>query len=195
MKVLVDALGEDDAKGILSEFLCPLNPDVERFLKDKAIEFSKQGLAQTHLVFASYQQRPVLIGYYALASKYITISAKNLSSNLKRRIARFSTYNSEVKSYCLSAPLIAQLGKNYAHGYDKLITGDELLKLACDKVSAIQMDLGGRFAYLECEDTPKLIEFYTSNGFCEFDRRMLDKDETGLNGAYLVQLLKYIKQN
>jgi hypothetical protein len=195
LKVLVDALGEDDAKGILSEFLCPLNPDVERFLKDKAIEFSKQGLAQTHLVFASYQQRPVLIGYYALASKYITISAKNLSSNLKRRIARFSTYNSEVKSYCLSAPLIAQLGKNYAHGYDKLITGDELLKLACDKVSAIQMDLGGRFAYLECEDTPKLIEFYTSNGFCEFDRRMLDKDETGLNGAYLVQLLKYIKQN
>ena len=55
------------------------------------------------------------------------------------------------------------------------------------------MDLGGRFVYLECEDKPKLIDFYAENGFCEFDRRPLDRDETDLSGDYLVQMLKYLK--
>ena len=49
----------------------------------------------------------------------------------------------------MSTPLIAQLGKNYQHGYNTLITGDELLKLACDKVKEIQLSLGGRFVYLD----------------------------------------------
>ena len=55
------------------------------------------------------------------------------------------------------------------------------------------MDLGGKFVYLECEDKPFLIEFYSRNGFCAFDRRRLDRDETGLDGDYLIQMLKYIK--
>ena len=74
-----------------------------------------------------------------------------------------------------------------------LISGDELLELACEKISTIQLDLGGKFAYLECEDKPQLTEFYSSNGFVEFDRRELDKDESGLSGDYLIQMLKYIK--
>lgn len=64
--------------------------------------------------------------------------------------------------------------------------------MACDKIARIQFDLGGKFVYLECEDKPKLIDFYTSNGFCAFDRRTLDPDETGIDGEYLVQMLKYI---
>ena len=75
------------------------------------------------------------------------------------------------------------------NGLDSLITGDELLQMACEKVSRIQLDLGGRFAYLECEDKPRLMEFYASNGFCEFDRRPLDRDETNIDGDYLVQML------
>ena len=73
-----------------------------------------------------------------------------------------------------------------------MISGDELLKLACDTVAAAQFNVGGRFVYLECEDKQKLIEFYSENGFCEFDRRTLDRDETGLSGDYLVQMLKYL---
>lgn len=32
-------LGENEVKGILSPFLCPLNKDVEDFIQNKAIEF------------------------------------------------------------------------------------------------------------------------------------------------------------
>lgn len=195
LKLIIEEAGEDTAKRILSTFLCPLNEDVETFLKVKAIEFARQGLSQTHLVFTSYKNEPTLVGYFTLASKYITVSSKKLSSTLKKRIAKFSVHDSRIHAYCLSAPLIAQLGKNYANGYASLITGDELLTMACNKVAKIQLDLGGRFAYLECEDKQPLIDFYTRNGFCEFDQRMLDQDETGLDGEYLIQLLKYIKES
>lgn len=35
-------LGEDKLRQFLSEFLCPLNPDVERFLKEQSIESRKK---------------------------------------------------------------------------------------------------------------------------------------------------------
>lgn len=197
LKIMLDEVGEDTVKSILSDFSCPMNPDVEFFLSQKAIGFAKQGWAQTHLVFASYKDQWVLVGYFALANKYMRISAKRLgtsSSSVRRRIAKFATYDQTVKSYILAAPLIAQLGKNYTNGYNELITGDELLGEACEKIKRLQIDVGGKFAYLECEDKPKLIDFYSRNGFCEFDQRQLDRDETDkLNGAYLVQMLKYIK--
>lgn len=190
---LIEVLGEEQVKQFLSNFSCPLNPDVESFLRTKAIEFSKQGFAQTHLVLASYKKEQVLVGYFSLASKYVTISEKALTNSLRKRLRYFATYDSRVHCFCLSAPLIAQLGKNYENGYNALITGDELLKLACEKVSHIQMELGGKFVYLECEDKSKLIDFYQSNGFCVFDKRKLDKDETNLSGDYLIQLIKYIR--
>ena len=192
LKLMVETLGEQTTKELLSKFSCPLNEDVENFLRTKALEFSRQGIAQTHLVYTSFKSEPTLAGYFALANKYITIKADVLGGKLKQRVRRFSTYDSNIRSYCLSAPLIAQLGKNYANGITGLITGPELLEMACQKISTIQFDLGGKFVYLECEDKPKLLEFYSAYGFCEFDRRSLDKDETGLYGAYLVQMLKYI---
>lgn len=192
LKILIEEIGEEPVKELLSNFSCPLNKDVEIFLKQKAIEFSKQGLSQTHLVFASYKGNPEIVGYFCLANKYITVQREKLSKTLRKRISKFSVLDQSVGYYCLSSPLIAQLGKNFKNGIDTLISGDELLQMACDKVSRIQLDLGGRFAYLECEDKPKLIEFYLSNGFCEFDRRPLDRDETNIDGEYLVQMLKYI---
>lgn len=190
---LIEELGEDAAKRILSNFSCPINPDVEYFLSNKAIDFAKQGWAQTHLIYASYKKEIVLLGYFSLANKTICVPGKNLSNSLKKRIAKFATYDSNLKSYILSAPLIAQLGKNFTNGYNNLITGDEILNEACNKISRIQFELGGRFAYLECEDKPQLTGFYSRNGFCNFDIRKLDKDETDkLDGEYLVQMLKYI---
>lgn len=192
LKIMLEELGEERTTGLLSKFSSPFNGDVETFLHKKAIEFAKQGFSQTHIVFATYKGNPEIAGYFTLANKYITINSEKISSRLRRRINKFATFDRVIRSYCLSTPLIAQLGKNYTDGLDKLITGDELLKIACDKVARIQFELGGKLVYLECEDKPKLLDFYTSNGFCEFDRRTLDKDETGIEGDYLVQMLKYI---
>mgnify|MGYP000901805735 CR=1 FL=1 len=189
---MVKELGEDKVKTILSHFICPLNKDVEGFLRDKSIEFAKQGLAATHLVFTSYKGSLALIGYFTLACKIIIIYRNNLSKSLQKRISKFAQYDQNLRRYSLSAPLIAQLGKNYNINYDKLISGDELLHMACEKVNQIQVDLGGKVVYLECEDKPKLI--YSSHGFVNFGRRSLEGDEQDIfQGNSLVQMLKYFK--
>jgi hypothetical protein len=194
-KGMIDSIGENKTKNILSTFSChPEAPGVEQFLKDKAVLFANQGWAQTHLITASHKKNHVIVGYFTLANKVITVPTKNLSKTTQKRIAKFATYDNELKAYCLSAPLIAQLGKNYTNGYNALITGDELLSIACKKVSQIQMDLGGRYVYLECDDMPALVSFYARNGFVEFDKRQLEKDELDLfTSKYLVQMLKHIR--
>ena len=195
IKDMISELGENRVKAILSNFYCPLNQDVEDFLKTKAIEFSKQDITRTYLIMASYRGEYVLAGYYAICNKFFLIdSNKALSSNMRKRIKKFAQFIPEMKKYQIVAPLIAQLGKNYQNGYNTLITGDELLEMACIKIREVQYDIGGKIAYLECEDKPKLIDFYESNGFVRFATRKLDMDEKDkLSGEYLIQMLKYFR--
>ncbi len=191
---MLDELGEDRVKSILFDYSCPLNKDIEYFLHYKAIEFSKQGLAKTHLIYTSYKKSPVLIGYFSLSSKVIMISKNALSKTLRKRISKFGTYNNQLKRYYISAPLIAQIGKNFTNEYNKLISGDELLQIACDKVANVQSVVGGKIVYLECEDIECLKGFYSINGFVNFGQRVLDSDESdNFKGAYLIQMLKYLK--
>lgn len=192
--LLDNTLGENVAKNLLSSFYCPLNPDVEHFLKHTAIEFARQGISSTHLVMASYQGKYVLAGYFSLANKIFCIERDSLPNRTwKKRMKRFGQFDQTIQRYTISAPLIGQLGKNYANSYDKLITGDELLKLALDKVREMQAIVGGKIVYLECEDKEPLLDFYSQNGFVNFGKRVLDKDETStLSGEYLVQMLRYM---
>jgi len=192
---MVESLGEDRVKSMLLDFSCPSNIDLETFIKQKAITFAAQGWAKTHLVYTDYKDELVLAGYFTLSPKTIMVRKNALSKSLQRKIQQFGTFNGDLKQYVLSAPLIAQLGKNYYNDYNRLITGSELLKFACDRVYSIQSELGGKFVYLECEDHPKLTEFYSTNGFVNFGKRKLDPDETGLKGEYLLQMLKYLKTN
>lgn len=193
LKDFIDELGEEDVKPILFSFSSPFNQDIETFLREKAIEFSRQRLAATYLVFTKFKDNLELVGYYTLSNKTIDIFKKNLSSKLRGRIKKFAEYNDALKKYTLSAILIAQLGKNYTNEYDKLITGDELLKMACDRVNEIQIMLSGKVVYLECENVPRLQSFYTENGFSYFGERCLDPDESSqFKTKSLIQMLKYL---
>ena len=120
-------------------------------------------------------------------------SSKNVAKKVNSFAMARDARRSMTDNYMISAPLIGQLGKNFANGYDNLIPGDVLLKLATDKVRAIQAVLGGKFVYLECEDKDALLNFYGDNGFVIFGKRDLDRDERDRqSGQYLVQLLKYL---
>lgn len=190
LKNIYKAVGENKTKDIISNFKCSLNKDVEYFLREKAIEFSKQSLAETFIVISQYKKENVVVGYFSIANKVTRLKRNTLSGKMKKRFSRFAEYDQENHCYFVSLPLIGQLGKNYINDYNKLISGDILLKLACDKVKEAQEILGGRFVYLECEDKPKLKEFYESNGFVCFGKRNLEKDERETNsGEYLLQML------
>lgn len=191
---IIDEKGEDFCREILSFFSCPPNPDVEKFLtKRSAIDFAKQSIAQTFLVYASYRGKNVLCGYFTIANKYIVVGSHSVSKTTARRLRKFAMPNISDDNLVIMAPLIAQLGKNYMNDYRKPITGDELLKMAIDKVSAAQRIIGGKVVYVECEDIDILKKFYEDNGFVIFGKRRLDKEERGeMNGSHLIQLLKYL---
>ncbi len=195
LKDIIDEMGEDFTREILSDFSCPFNLDVERFLtRRSAIDFAKQSISQTFLVYASYKNENVLCGYFTIANKYIVVSKNSVSNTLRRRLKKFSMpQDGKMGNLMIMAPLIAQLGKNFTNNYNTLISGDELLKLALDKIRDAQKILGGKVTYVECEDIPMLVEFYSSNGFVRIGERTLDKDEqTEMCGKYLIQLLKFI---
>jgi len=186
--------GEDKVRLFLSTFSCPLHLDVEIFLRQKAIVFEQQGLARTHIVFASHKKKPVLVGYFALTSKVIVAKKSVFSGSMRKRLSKFAKHNMDSDSCILPAPLIGQLGKNFHGGYNKQITGTELLALACDTVAEAQLLIGGsKVVYLECEDKPRLTDFYSRNGFFNFGERPLEESEkTTHSGTYLVQMMKYL---
>ena len=196
LKEMIVQLGEDKTKSILSDFYCPMNQDVQDFIRNKAIPSSNQGFSSTHLIFTSYKGKECLVGYFTLSSKQITVSQKSMrsfNSHLRSRVKVLALKDMYLNQYVIPAPLIAQLGKNFKNSWNTLISGDELLKIAIDTIAQLQLNIGGRFAYLECEDKEKLLSFYRGNGFVEYGKRNLDKDETNIDGQYLIQLLKYIR--
>lgn len=191
LKDIYSELGEQETKEILSRYKCDLNRDVEYFLKEKAIVFSKQDIARTYIVTSQYREQEVIVGYFAITNKVTNIKKVKLSGTKRKKLLKFAIYDKESKSYNISLPLIGQLGKNYDNGYNDLISGDILLKMACDKIKEAQELMGGRFVFLECEDKAKLEEFYQNNGFVCFGKRNLEKDERNKNeGEYLLQMLK-----
>ena len=150
----------------------------------------------THLIFTTHRQERVLVAYYTLANKSIVIPQKSFGKfgkTLQGRIKCHATYDETLGTYSIPAPLVAQLGKNFYNNYNNLISGRELLELALNQLRKSQIIMGGKFIYLECEDKPKLVEFYENNGFIEYDKRALDRDETNLEGDYLVQMMRYLK--
>lgn len=191
---LIKQIGEDSTKRILSFFECPQNKDVEDFLRYKAIEFSKQRLAKTYLVYwatIDYREKE-LVGYFTVSLKQISIDKKDLSNTKRKAYKKYAINNDSESTYDLPAVLIGQLGKNFNNSNDSLISGQDLLTLAIQKVKEIYTLVGGRYVYLECEDNQRLLSFYESNGFVIFGSRNLDRDETNIKGSKLIQLIKKI---
>ena len=181
-------LGEDELRQILSEFSCPMNPDVERFLKYSSIEFTKKNQSVTYLVFSVADGK--LLGYFTLALKPLTVRGETVSNTVKRKLLRVSELDKKSDTYTMSAYLIAQLGKNYSEKDGKMITGAELLGLAWDKIKVTQYMFGGMVTFLEAENEEKLLSFYRENRFSQFDTRQTASDAE--ESHELVQLLRLL---
>ena len=179
--------GEEELKQILSEFSCNKNPDVERFLKNDSIVFTKKNQSVTYLVFTN--DDAVLVGYFTIAIKPITVNTEKFSNTIKRKIARVSEVDEETGTYTLSAYLIAQLGKNFADGANERVTGKQLLQAAVDTIKELQYIAGGMVIFLETDNNQRLLQFYEEqNGFKRFDTR---ENRNGIDQAHtLIQLLK-----
>lgn len=184
---IVNFFGDELASELLAGYRCSLNPNIEHFVRHNALSFSKQGLSITYLATrgSSVGESP-LVGFFTLTYKILRLSGGSLSRTSERRIAKFAEYDQATNTYTLPAPLIAQFGKNDLAEGAEPFTGAELMALAEDTLAGIMHGIGGRAFYLECEDEPKLMEFYEGLGFVRAAQRY-DKsgDEEGLYHIYV----------
>jgi len=177
LQSLLKSLNEDDVQEILNEFKSIPNiitgevNDVEYFLHSKAIQFEKMTISTTHLIFSEYKGKDVLVGYFSVANKPLTMSKRNynnLSSTQKRKLCQGGR-KTESGGYVLNSYLIGQIGKNYSEEalQTKSITGKKVLSLAYNTLLQAKTLINAKYVWLECVDNPKLLSFYTSFGFSE----------------------------
>ena len=175
---LLDNFGEPRIRALLARFRCAKNPAIEQFLKNSAVDFSKQGLSITYLVSRSAgETRAELLGFFTLTYKILRLGGGALSRASERRIAKFAEHDAATNTYTLPAPLIAQIGKNDLPPDAAPFAGRELVALAEDRLRAVMRQVGGRAAYLECEEEPALMAFYESLGYVRAASRY-DKSNT-----------------
>lgn len=189
----IDRIGVDATIEILDKFSTKrsiredsLNEDIEIFLKNNAIQFSKEKKSITYLVLDT--EKGTLLGYFTLAHKIVKIPPSILSNTRKRRIERYAKFDEALNAYPVSAFLIAQFGKNYSLSEEQRINGNDLMKLADRELYEIQHRIGGGLKFLECEPDKKLIGFYQhQQNFTSFGKRISKKD-----GKEYVQLMKFL---
>lgn len=186
---------EELAKGCIKTFSCAvtkhdgtiisLNPSIERFLKNNAIQFAKMKTAITYFVFDS--EDDALLGFFTLTHKSLDIPADGLSRKIKDKIKRFSPLDKERNTYTMSAFLLAQFSKNYQVGNGRRISGSDLMSLAKEQLLSAQNVVGGTLVYLDCEADAKLINFYERENFTLFGERVSESD-----GKHYLQYLSFI---
>lgn len=186
---MLEYIGEDNCQNILSSFICPMNHDVEDFLRTKAISFARQHIAVSYLVFADYNHANILVGYYTLANKFVCVNRQSLSKTMQKKISKFSQYDSHLERFMISMPLIAQLGKNFNPQLPDIMAGADLLEMALERVLEVEHLIGGKTVYIECSNQPKLFDFYSAAGFFPFAERFRQSEET--DSSVLTQMLKY----
>ena len=125
-----------------------------------AIPFEKAHKCRTYLLIEGTDEPygPIILGFVSIALKTTFINS-SISKSLRRKLDGIFLSES-VPCY-----LIGQLAKNDLSA--SRIEGSELLRIAEAFVSRAHETVGGRFIRVDCEDKPKVIGFYSVNGYKE----------------------------
>lgn len=183
---LIETLGEEKVGQLLSEFSCPINPEIEDFVRNKSIDFAKKKISITYFLIGDNGK---IIAIFTLTHKAIDISADSLSASSKKKLSRFAEIDEATGKYTVSAFLIAQFGKNLNPDIRCCPPdGNALMNCVIEFLKTVQRMVGGGVVYLECEDKPALLNFYQndSNRFHKFDTRLSASDNTSY-----IQLLRF----
>lgn len=188
---LAAVAGKTMAQRMISEYTCPLNSDIENFLKHDAIDFTARMSSMTHMIIDTEAWN--CVGYFTLAHKPFFISADKLSNSQRKRMERFAkakkSPDGTVVEYVVSAFLIAQLGKNFGQRKGDMISGAGLLLSAFERIAVAQHEIGGQVVFLECEDgNRKLKAFYEKNAFVACGKRTDEED-----GITYLQMFRFLK--
>lgn len=184
LKKFLEMASEEKVAEVISFFKCEKDPDIENFIKDKAITYERKAKSRTYLIFdeeALLTGEFKLLAYFAVAMQTLKIPEGTSSSQIRRLDGLYSRKGDGMITE-IPAFLIGQLGKN--DSYADEIVGDEITDYALSVISRAQEIIGGRIVYIECQDKLELKEFYSRNGFKVFRQDTDDK---------LIQMVRLLK--
>ncbi|MCD8286567.1 MAG: hypothetical protein LUD50_05020 [Clostridia bacterium] len=212
---LIRDMGRPFTEKTLKKFSCPKNPDVEAFIRNKAIGFAKTRTAITYLVVGTKKpssnkastEVPVeetstekpsteekvskfTLGYFTLANKPIAKPIEAFNEETERTLSRFSYDIEGSTTKVMASLLIAQFAKNDALPDDVKaeFKGSDLMNLALKQVRNLHSKMGGCTVYLECTDTPFLIDFYKKQGFFRAGERQTED-------SYLLRFMTVLQKH
>lgn len=160
-------ISEAETLEIISKFYCSKDPDVENFLKNrnKAILYEQKSKSRTYITF---NEEAMNEGTFQLYS-YFTVAIQSfkipdvMSQNQIRKLDGLYAKKGNESITEIPVFLIGQLGKNEL--YPDRITGDEIIETALSVIGRAKDLVGGRVVLIECNDIPKLVDFYERNDF------------------------------
>jgi hypothetical protein len=162
---LIESRSQDELQAFLESFKCSKNEDVQTFLHKNAVLVEKADKGRTYLLATTVSSEDPdmeydVAAYFTLALKHVELS-NLVSRTTKKKLNGLSMPDGDppiVVGY-----LIGQLGKNDCFSED--VPGSVVLEAALNKIDEAQAKVGGRFVIVECEQHPKLLDFYKDNGF------------------------------
>lgn len=179
LKDLINATEEEKLSRLLSSFNCNLDPDIEFFLKNKAIPFEKLSKARTYIVVGENDlttnaiEDITILGYVALALKVLTVP-ESVSNRIRKEIDGLSAKIHGEQINAFPVYLIGQLGRNTNISKD-ILSGKDLINYAYNVIQPAINSVGGRYVLVECHKEEKLIKFYNDNQFTAFTE-VMDQD-------------------
>lgn len=181
---VLDKKGEANVRESLSAFTCPVNPKIENFFRNRAIDFSRRKISVTYIV--NDLDDGQILGCFALTHKAVLIPSSGMSNTSRKKLERFARLDRATGDYMASAFLIAQFGKNYGVDDGKRISGSQLMDIANDILVSIQRQIGGGIIYLDCDDNESLKRFYSYEKFQPFGERFAQEEN-----QHYIQYLRF----
>lgn len=153
LSVLLEEYGDEKTLEIISSFSCSRDKDLESFLHKKAIPQDKKNISRTYVLIDDVDGMKIVIGYFTLALKCMTIhDGLALSNALKKRM---NVNNGVAQSY-----LIGQLSR--ADGCQKG-KGRKMIEQAIQIFQKGKSLFGCCLVRLDCKDD--LVSYYKDAGF------------------------------
>lgn len=172
LKDLISEIEDEKLNKLLTSFKCDLDPDIEFFLKDRAVTFERLSKARTYLIIdeGELETKSIeeinILGYVALALKVLTVP-EFVSNRMRKEIDGLSGKIHGEQITAFPVYLIGQLGRNTCVPKEA-VSGKDLIGYAFDIIQPAIDSVGGRYVLIECHNEEKLLKFYGENHFTAF---------------------------
>ena len=167
----------------IREFCCVKDPDVESFLKEKAIIFERSGISRTYFYVTNNGPLSDIVAFFSVA--ITATDFKNIEKRHRSKILGATPYRDFHDHF--GGLLVAQLARCDKYTSED-INGSELITAAEKTIEQGRVFLGGRVLYLDCKKP--LVSLYEQNSY-----KLLQSDPYS-NGLYkMFKMMPKIPKN